>query len=702
MNERVLILRDAVVKITQMLSGKGIQVTQRGINAYVKADRSGRPVLVNLPYLPDNATEELCMAIQGFLDHEVAHILFSDFGLLEAAAKAGCQSMLNMLEDARIEREMAKKFSGSGHNLSITGKFFLDKYTTPMMQDAAAAGDANKVIGILMVPLIRAMAGQFIFKEFMNDKMHIVQDVYDKIADLQPQIEAATSTQACFDLAKEIESRLRSGPKGKSGQSKPSDGDEGEGEGEVKSMKGKAKKKDEEKSKKSPKKPKGKGGDEEEKQPSADEGEGSGKEDEESEKSEPSDTGEKSEEKSESEDEGEGSGKSEEKPEDEDNGGEAASDDGDGEDEGEGEDSGGPSDEDDSGAGGDSGDSASDEDADGDSETETGNTAAIWEAIDKENANGFDSAMSSMISNAAADAAREASYLIYTKEADVVEPLKVGGGYDSRMLADLADKVDHMVGPLQKDLERAISARSFATWEAGKRSGRLHAANLSRLAVGDARVFRKRHETTSKDVAVELVIDASGSMSGSKIHLATQAAYALSQVLERIGISHEVVAFTTGSPCADMTTLSAEQAKIGRGFTRIESLYMPVLKGFNERLKTEVKERFGWLPNSRILRNNIDGECVELAARRLMSRREAGKVMIVLSDGAPNAQGDSRALYTHLKKVIRDVEKAGVKTVGIGIESDAVRQFYPKNIVINQVSELPDRVIKELRHLLVG
>lgn len=697
MNERVLILRDAVVKITQMLSGKGIQVTQRGVDAYVKSDRTGKPVSVNLPYLPDNATEELCMAIQGFLDHEVAHILFSDFSLLDEAKKAGCHSMLNMLEDARIEKAMAKRFAGCGHNLSVTGKFFLDKYTVPAMQEAAAAGDANRVIATLMVPLIRAMSGQFIFKEFVKDKMHIIQPIYDKIADLEEKIENLSSIREALDMAKEIEGRLRSGsPKSGSPKKGKSEEGEGEGDGTVKSMKGKAKK-DEEKPKKSaPGKGEGEGEEKEGEKPKA-KSEPKPKKEEEEGEEEKAGEGEGEEEKPEEEGEGEGSAAGEgeeEKPEEE---GE-----GEGEDEeapsaaAPGEDEEGEGEDEEEGAGGESGG----EEGEGEEE-DTENTAAIWEAIDKEGANDFDSSMSRAISNAACEAAKHSEYLIYTKEGDVMEPLSVGSGYDSRMLTELSDKVDHMVGPLQKDLERAVAARSLATWEAGRRSGRLHAANLSRLAVGDSRVFRRRHETTSKDVAVSLVIDASGSMSGSKIHLATQSAYALSQVLERIGISHEVVAFTTGQPVASYETLEAEQKKIGRRFTRIEGLYMPILKGFNERLKTEVKERFGWLPNSRILRNNIDGECVEIAARRLMGRREAGKVMIVLSDGAPAGQGDMHALQTHLKKVIKNVEKAGVKTVGIGIESSEVTKFYPKNIVINNVSELPDRVIKELRHLLV-
>ena len=712
MNERVLILRDAVVKITQMLSGKGIQVTQRGVNAYVKSDRTGKPVLVNLPYLPDNATEELCLAIQGFLDHEVAHILFTDFTLLEEANKTGAHSMFNIIEDARIEKAMANRFAGCGHNLAVTGKFFLDKYTTPAMQQAAAAGDANMVIATLTVPLIRAMSGQFIFKEFIKDKMHILDPIYSKIADLEEKIEVCSSSREALDLAQEIEKRLRSGAKS-SGMKSSKKKDEGEDEGEVKSLKGKAKKKPEKEEKKSKsagkeeekpeeeEKPKGGSGPKSEKDEEEGEGEGEGAGEEsekEGEEEKPAPGGEEGEEKPEEgeekpeEGEGEGSapGEDEEAPS-------PSSSDEEEPDEEEGE-SGGLADEEE----GEEGEGGSEGENDGEGEEEnTENTAAIWEAIDKEGANDFDSSMSRAISNAACESAKHADYLIYTKEADKLEPLHVGSGFNSRMVADLCDKVDHMVGPLQKDLERAIAARSLATWEAGRRSGRLHAANLSRLAVGDPRVFRKKHETTSKDVAVSLVIDASGSMSGSKIHTATQAAYALSSVLERIGISHEVVAFTTGEPCATYEELEKEQRKIGRRFTRVEGLYMPILKSFNERLKTEVKERFGWLPNSRVMRNNIDGECVEIAARRLMGRRESGKVMIVLSDGAPAGQGDMAALQRHLKQVVKNVEKAGVKTVGIGIESSEVTKFYPKNIVLHNVAELPDRVIKELRHLLV-
>lgn len=266
---------------------------------------------------------------------------------------------------------------------------------------------------------------------------------------------------------------------------------------------------------------------------------------------------------------------------------------------------------------------------------------------------------------------------------------------------DIEGKTEHMVGPLQKDLERAISARSLASWENGRRSGKLHSANLARLATHDPRVFRRKHENRSKDVAVSLVIDMSGSMHGGKILLATQAAYALASVLERLRITHEVICFTTGKAVADESLIRAEEAKMGRRYTRNEALYMPVLKNYGERFGVDVRSRFGWLPNTSTMRNNVDGESVEIAARRLLSRKENGKVMIVLSDGYPAASGDSGKLNDHLKEVVKESMRAGINVVGIGIQSDSVKSFYPKSVVINDVDELPKTVIQELRHLLI-
>lgn len=97
------------------------------------------------------------------------------------AQKIGCGSMLNILEDARIEKAMQERFQGSAENLARNGSFFLDKVTTPRLAETTKAGDTDTIQGVLMVPLIRAAAGQQVFKDFMADKMTIMQPVYETL-----------------------------------------------------------------------------------------------------------------------------------------------------------------------------------------------------------------------------------------------------------------------------------------------------------------------------------------------------------------------------------------------------------------------------------------------------------------------------------------------------------------------------------------
>jgi cobalamin biosynthesis protein CobT len=646
-NGRIYILRESIAKIAQILAGSDIQVTQRGAQAYVRADESGKPILINLPFIPEGASEELCDAIQGFLDHEMGHVFFTEWPIIMKGAARGqaFSNMLNILEDPHVEKAMAGKFAGSGSNLRDTGRFFLNKILIPNLKKAQAEGP-QAIEAALIVPLIRAMAGQELYRDFMKDRMHLVEGFYNKVKDLAPKIEACASTQDCFDVCEEIVARVcppTSGGTSTAGVSKTS--------------------KEEKKS----------GGGKSEKKPSSKKGKREGKPSEEEKEEEEKEAGE--------EDEGEGEDEGEDEGE------------GEGEDEGEGE-----------GEGEDEGDGPITSDEDGEPSTEINDAkeSPIWEALDKDSANSFDESLSREISAEAVRAVEKSDYNVYTTDFDEIEPLHVGKGFQPTMLKKLQDEVDHMVGVLQKDLERAISARSMAVRSHGHRSGKLDASNLTRLTFNDPRVFSRKHEATTKDVAVSLVIDMSGSMSGAKIHCAAQTAYALSSTLERLGIKHEVICFTTKDlDGKDMSAdIEREQRKLGIRYSRVEGLYMPVIRSFNERLTTEVRNRFAWLPHCGTMRNNVDGECVAIAGRRLLQRREAGKILIVLSDGYPAAYGAHETLAPHLKETVAELSKR-MRVVGIGIQSDAPRAFYPKNVLINSISELPTKVIGQLKEALL-
>ncbi|RWI35459.1 IPT/TIG domain-containing protein [Mesorhizobium sp.] len=296
-----------------------------------------------------------------------------------------------------------------------------------------------------------------------------------------------------------------------------------------------------------------------------------------------------------------------------------------------------------------------------------------------------------------------ADYNVYTREFDRIEPLNIEDEkIPKNWVPNLEEETRQMTGKMQKDIERMLAAQSQVRNMAGYRSGRLHAPNLHRLIAGDDRIFFKREEHTSKDTAVTLLIDNSGSMKGSKVRTAMVGAYALATTLERVRIPHEILGFTTGDwnslPYSINEAMREEMVNSGVRFQRTLPIIMPIYKSFDERINSEVKKRIAFTANAqRNLQGNIDGESLEYAAIRLSKRREKRKVIIVLSDGHP-----AGAEYAdgHLKLTVEKLTKAGFDLVGIGIEDSAVRHFYPKSVVLNNVQQLPGEIMKELRTIL--
>ncbi|WP_349601270.1 cobaltochelatase CobT-related protein [Azospirillum argentinense] len=669
-----------------MLAGMGIRVTQQGMKAFVETDkRTLKPQRVNIPFIPDNATEDLILAIQGFIDHEVAHILFSDWAQIKKGAAIGerVAQMHNILEDTLIERLMGRKFPGSVYNIERLHGFFIEHITKPAL--ARVAGDPRGEFAVLIVPACRAWSGQKAFQDFMAGHWTTIEPFVNKIGNLALQVPKLTTTAETLDLAIKIVKALNE-PMGKGeGSGKGA----GEGAGKAKTRKAKPGEDDGEAS-----------GTARVKTPKP----GDGDEDEKGGASAPAPTDEV-----ELEDEDE-EGAPAAGPEDDESGdGEGdetappAGAPGDDEGDDEGGDEGDEGDEDGEGAG----ESAGESDGDG----EAFDPTAGWEgAFDGEGSKAadFDEGVAEILSTKATEAAAGSDYVIFTKDWDRIEPFAVDTAHWSDgFLTTLDEQTRHMVGVMQKDIERMMAARSQVIKVPGHRSGRLHGASLHRLTVKDDRVFRRTQEARSDDVVVTLLVDNSGSMRiGGKIQLATTAAYALSQTLERVAIKHEVIGFTTSGhgiahmPGFSRALIAAEEERIGRKFSRWEPLYMPIYKGFTERLTPNVKRRFAFVPHKSFLANNIDGECVEIATRRNLAVRGSRHVLMVLSDGMPYGEGDHREQAAHLKRAVAWAEKAKVETVGIGIMSEEVARFYPKHMILNDIAALPRLVMSELRRIL--
>ena len=266
--------------------------------------------------------------------------------------------------------------------------------------------------------------------------------------------------------------------------------------------------------------------------------------------------------------------------------------------------------------------------------------------------------------------------------------------YD-RVLAEMSGTINM----LRRKLERALIAKQTRDWDVAKEHGRLDTKRLTAAVAGRPNVFKVRTDRQEMDTAVTLLIDLSGSMTRSKrIQTARQCAIAIAEAVDRTGIKYEILGFDNQFGAMwSAEYRKAYRAKSG-SYNRTEPLRMSVFKHFEERL-FEAKGAIGSIV-AMADGNNADGEAVLHAYDRLSARPEKRKVMMVLSDGWPAADGYGHE--QHLLEVCRDIEASDVELVGIGIQSDAVERFYSKHVVVNDIKDLEGEVMNQLSKLLLG
>ena len=113
MSRKIQLTESTVERTARLLS------RQHGINVVWKTGEcktDGKTIY--LPTLPKDAPDELLRAIHGFLDHETAHILFTDFKVIDKSAPHAVFACINAVEDLRIEAKLCSIFPGSKSNLN--------------------------------------------------------------------------------------------------------------------------------------------------------------------------------------------------------------------------------------------------------------------------------------------------------------------------------------------------------------------------------------------------------------------------------------------------------------------------------------------------------------------------------------------------------------------------------------------------------
>lgn len=313
---------------------------------------------------------------------------------------------------------------------------------------------------------------------------------------------------------------------------------------------------------------------------------------------------------------------------------------------------------------------------------------AIKDALDADDGGDeIAEAISEAMKQIADDSISEDEYIPYTDK-DIFATVD---GEDVSSYQSSYNSITVAMRQLQMILEKVLMSRKRNSKLSNMERGRFDVRKSYRLTKSISKnVFYKKHIGEDLNTAVSLLIDQSGSMNGSKITNARALAIAFSECLSKIQIPFEVSGFTTANWGAGRVE--------GFDFSRTITLKIDIFKNFNDKYQA-VKGKLGMIKS---YKHNVDGEAIKLGVARLMERKEARKVMFVLSDGMPEADMNNDMLNKNLMDEIANARKMGVEVYAIGIQTDSPLRFYGKEntVVVNDIKTLGNEFFRKLTEVL--
>ncbi|SFZ86850.1 cobaltochelatase CobT [Devosia enhydra] len=260
---------------------------------------------------------------------------------------------------------------------------------------------------------------------------------------------------------------------------------------------------------------------------------------------------------------------------------------------------------------------------------------------------------------------------------------------------------------LVTQLQRRLMARQTRSWTFDLEEGLVDASRLDRVVVnpGFADAYKQEEESQFRDTCVTLLIDNSGSMRGKTIELACIASDLICAALESCAVTTEVLGFTTMGWKGGQSAQDWIRAGRPENPGRLNDLLHVIYKGAEEPYR-RARLNLCAMMSADLLKENIDGEALAWAARRMLARPEQRRILLVISDGAPvdqatiEANADKEILDRHLREVIGEIERSGqIELTAIGVRHD-VQTYYRSARRIDAIDELGPALIGALDAML--
>lgn len=238
-------------------------------------------------------------------------------------------------------------------------------------------------------------------------------------------------------------------------------------------------------------------------------------------------------------------------------------------------------------------------------------------------------------------------------------------------------KIANSISMITHNLAKQIKEiRTYNTGgkQNGLLTGKLDKKNLYRYKSDPKIFYNNNYKIKEMDLAFGCILDESGSMYGEKIKNGRIVMIMLHEVLNSLGINHGIIGHSGNE---------RYQSTIYKYFQFKEEPYYSLEKPYN-------------LVTAKARSCNCDSGALYYMQKVMKRVQNKDKIVIIFSDGQP-----TECTELDLTNQVKAMEKEGIHVIGVGINFDSIKDYYPDNANGKNLKEMVDIIISILKRYVL-
>ena len=233
--------------------------------------------------------------------------------------------------------------------------------------------------------------------------------------------------------------------------------------------------------------------------------------------------------------------------------------------------------------------------------------------------------------------------------------------------------IDLITKQLTKQI-REIKTYNFGGKNSGKTRGKLDSHTMHRYKTDPRIFYDNTYKTKEMDLAFGIVLDQSGSMWGDGVRNGSIALIMLHHVLNALRVNHAI---------------------IGHNSRNWNDVNIMKYVCFNEDPQHTLETPY-MLANLKTNGGNCDSGALNYMEQYIKRVPNKDKIVLIFNDGEPSECEES-----DLKNQVRKMEQEGIHVIGLGIDFENIKLYYPDNANGRNMKEMTSILVSILKRYVL-